>query len=513
MKSERTKNALRNTAWGAALRLTTLFGPFAVKTILIRRLGLEYNGLNALFQSILTLLNLANLGFSGAVVYTMYDAVARKDDAALCALLHFFRRIYWTVGLVILCLGLLLLPFLPLLVGAEAPPGADLRQMFGLYLAATVLEYIPFGYVTALFSAHQREDLRLRLLTGRYLLQYALQILLLTLLNSSVAYLWVLPLLALPNGAANYWTARRHYPTLRCVGQPEVAVKGQIYRRVRTLFGHKVGNTLLVSADSLLIAAALGLSVQARYSNYYYILTAVNGLAEIFTGGILSGIGNKLIADSREENHRLFRTLSCGWALLIGFFAACLLCLYQPFVSGIWIGPEGLLGPADVAWMTLFFYAWMIRLLQLTYRDAAGLWTRDWLKPYLGAALKLCLSLLLLRLTGSLVGVLLPTVLVLALLYFPWEAWVLHRELFGQSMADYLRQMCRYTLLNACGAALALGGSLYLAPEHTQTAFFLRMIPVCLLFPLPWLGAMGKEGELRAFLRLLLRLVNRAPSS
>ena len=68
MRLARTKNAFRNTAWGALYRLVALIGPFAIKTIIIKKIGMEYSGLNTIFNSILVVLNLANLGFSSSLV-------------------------------------------------------------------------------------------------------------------------------------------------------------------------------------------------------------------------------------------------------------------------------------------------------------------------------------------------------------------------------------------------------------------------------------------------------------
>ena len=68
MNDSRTQNTVRNAASGIIYRLVTLLGPFAVRTIIIRKLGMEYSGLNNLFTSILTVLNLANLGLDAASV-------------------------------------------------------------------------------------------------------------------------------------------------------------------------------------------------------------------------------------------------------------------------------------------------------------------------------------------------------------------------------------------------------------------------------------------------------------
>ena len=497
MKLARTKNAFRNTLWGAVYRLVALIGPFAVKTIIIKRLGMEYSGLNTIFNSILTVLNLANLGFSGSLVYTMYEAVAKEDNVAICAMLNFFRKVYRIIGLVILGMGVAVMPFLPQLVGEGVPADANLYVMFAMYLAATVMDYLLFGYVNAIFSAYQREDTRLKIMTVRYIIQYALQIVILAVFANYYLYLITLPLMVIPNSLANYYAAKKQYPEITCVGTPSKEIQKSVYHRVKTLFAHKVGNTMLVNVDSILISAYLGLFTQSVYSNYYYILTAVNGVVEIITNGCLAGIGNKLIVDSEEDNHRMFLNLSYGWVALIGFCAACMLCLYQPFIGAIWIGEHGLLEQRTVVLLVIMFYTWMFRLMQLTYRDAAGLWTKDWLKPLIAMAVKLISSVILVQKMQSIDGALIPTIVIMLVLYFPWEAQILYRNIFHRSWKGYLRTMVKYTVMSALGAAISWGLCVWVAPENSVATFFIRLAIICVVFPLVWVGCTFRTEEFR----------------
>lgn len=509
MKLARTQNAFRNTLWGAVYRLVALLGPFVIKTIIIKRLGMEYSGLNTLFNSILTVLNLANLGFSGSLVYTMYEAVANEDNEAICAMLNFFRKVYRIIGLVILAMGVAVMPFLPQLVGEGVPPDANLYVMFGIYLAATVMDYLLFGYVNAIFSAYQREDTRLKIMTVRYIVQYALEIVILTVFENYYLYLLTLPLMVIPNSLANYYAAKKQYPQIRCVGTPSQEVRRSVYHRVKTLFAHKVGNTMLVNVDSIIISAFLGLSVQSLYSNYYYILTAVNGVVEIITNGCLAGIGNKLIVDTEEENHRMFQTLTYGWVALIGFCATCMLCLYQPFIGGVWIGEYGLLSETVVVLLTMLFYSWMFRLMQLTYRDAAGLWTKDWLKPLIAMVLKLASSVALVRLTHSIAGVLFPTILIMLFLYVPWEASVLYKDVFHRGMGGYLAKMAGYTMLSAMGAALCYGVCIWIAPANSLMSFLTRLAAICVIFPLVWIAVTHRMAEFKGMLNIAKRFAGK----
>ncbi len=509
MKLARTENAFRNMLWGVIYRILAIIGPFVIKTIIIKNISMEYSGLNTLFNSILTVLNLANLGFSSSLVYTMYAAVAKEDHAAICAMMNFFRKIYRLIGTVIFAMGLAVMPFLPQLVGNECPPDANLYVMWGLYLSATVFDYWLFGYVNAIFSAYQREDSRLKIMVIRYAVQYAVQIFILAVFKNYYAYLVTLPLFVIPNGVALYFEAKKQYPHIRCVGDPDKKSKQAIFHRVKTLFGHKIGNTLMVNADSILISSFLGLSTQALYSNYYYIITAVNGVVEIITNGCLAGIGNKLIVDSEEENHSLFLSLTYGWVALIGFCAACMLCLFQPFVGGIWIGAEGLLDEGFIICITLFFYTWMFRIMQLTYRDAAGLWTRDWLKPYISMALKLVLSIVMVKLLNNINGVLLPTVLIMLLVYFPWEAKVLYKHLFKRSWAVYLKHIALYTAINLVGAVLCRGICLQLFPGNTLLTFLLRLLVVCVVFPALWLALTCRTAQFKQLLSIAKQFINK----
>ncbi len=470
---------------------------------------MAYSGLNTLFNSILTVLNLANLGFSSSLVFTMYEAVAKEDTDFICAMMNYFRKVYRTIGFIIFGMGLVVLPFLPQLVGSECPPGANLYVMWMLFLLETVLDYVLFGYVNAIFSAYQREDSRLKIMTVRYVIQYLLQIVLLVAFKNYYLYLITLPLMVIPNSLANYYAAKKQYPKIRCVGTPSKETKKSVYHRVKTLFGHSVGNTLLVNVDSIMISAFLGLSIQALYSNYFYILTAVNGVIEIITNGSRAGLGNKLIVDSEEENHRLFLGMNYAWIALVGFCATCMLCLFQPFVGGIWIGKEGLLDMSFVVFMVLFFYSWMFRVMQLTYRDAAGLWTKDWLKPYVSMVLKLVFSVLLVMATRRIEGVLLPSILILALLYFPWEAKVLYKYLFHRSWLVYLKRVLCYTLINLAGAVLCYFASTLLAPSDTAGSFFIRLAVICIIFPAVWLLITHKTAEFKRMKTLVMRLLGR----
>lgn len=83
MKLERTKNAKRNIIFGTILKIYQILIPFLMRTALVYYLSVEYLGINSLFSSILSVLNLAELGVGSALVFSMYKPIAEDDTKTI----------------------------------------------------------------------------------------------------------------------------------------------------------------------------------------------------------------------------------------------------------------------------------------------------------------------------------------------------------------------------------------------------------------------------------------------
>jgi len=94
MKIDRVKNAKKNVVFGILYKAVLIIMPFITRTVIQYTIGTEYLGLNSLLKSILSVLSLSELGFSSAIVYSMYKPVAEDDYETLCSLLNFYRKIF-----------------------------------------------------------------------------------------------------------------------------------------------------------------------------------------------------------------------------------------------------------------------------------------------------------------------------------------------------------------------------------------------------------------------------------
>lgn len=112
----RIEKSFKNMVNGILYRVLTILTAFIVRTVFIKCLSNDYLSVNGLYSSILSMLSLAELGFSTAMVYSMYKPLAEKDYRKLAQIMRLYKRAYTIIGCVILGAGLCLVPFLDVLI-------------------------------------------------------------------------------------------------------------------------------------------------------------------------------------------------------------------------------------------------------------------------------------------------------------------------------------------------------------------------------------------------------------
>jgi O-antigen/teichoic acid export membrane protein len=290
--------------------------PFLSRTALIYVLGMEYVGLNSLVQSILQVLNLADLGIGTAVVYALYEPVAQGDTDAIRALMNYYRRVYRAIGCVIAVLGLALLPFLRLLIKGEPPQDVNLAILYLVYLANTVVSYLLFAYKQALPTAMQRVDVVSNVNSVTNIVLNVAQVLVLLLWKSYYAYLVVLPLSTVVNNLLMSWHVDHTYPDLRPAGQITTEQRASIRKRVAGLTIQRVCAVTRNSLDSVFLSAFIGLTVTAVYNNYLMVMGALTGILGVVSTAILPTVGNSIVTESREKNYADMRQMNYVYLLI-----------------------------------------------------------------------------------------------------------------------------------------------------------------------------------------------------
>lgn len=480
MKIERTKNALRNIVFDGSLKLLNMVIPFILRSVMLHYLGVQYLGLNGLFRSILSFLNLAELGVGSAMVFSMYKPIAEGDRESICALLRLYRTLYRVIGLVIAVIGLALTPFLRSLISGEIPQDMNLYILYFMNLSSTVLTYWLFAYKRSLLDAHQRTDIASKVSLGVQLAEYALKLPALIVFKSYYIFLAIQLLAQMVINLITAVQVNKMYPDYIPQGHLSGEKVRDIVRRVRDLFTSKFSSVILNFADTIVISAFMGLAALAVYQNYFFVITALRTFLDVIIMACIAGVGNSLVTESEEKNYTDFGriTMLFGWIMSVG--SAMLLCLYQPFME-IWMGRENMLTNDYVICFVIYFFAMGMNKIVNMFKDAAGIWHKDRFRPLTAALVNVGLNLATVKWLGM-YGVLLSSVIAIVLVEIPWLFHNLFLEVFPRRyLKPYVRFFTGLTAaaLASCAVSWVLCSVLSLSPWPTL------IINACISFIVP----------------------------
>lgn len=504
MRFDKTRNASKNIVFGIILKVYHIIVPFLMRTAMIYLLGVQYLGLDGLFASILSVLNLAELGVGSAMIYSMYKPIAEDDSKTICALMRLYKIYYRIIGMVVLCGGLILCPFIPKLISDDIPDGLNVYILYLLNLAATVLSYWLFAYKSCLLQAHQRSDLISKITLIAHTVRYLLQLVFLFLFKNYYYYLIVALVTQLLINIFTAVVADRLFPNYKAVGVLPKPVKDGINRKIKDLFTAKIGAVIVDSVGTIVISAFLGLSILGIYQNYFYIVTALTGLINIVMTSCMAGIGNSLITENENKVFGDFKTFSFIISWIAGFCTAALLVLYQPFMK-LWVGSENMFDFSAVICFCVYFCIKQFNTLLNIYKDAAGMWHKDRFRPLVTALSNLAMNLIMVQFWG-IYGVLLSTIISMLVIGMPWIINNLFTELFSKKqMLEFLKQLSEYVLvivLLSC-VSYAVCSSIKI---DGIIGIGIRLILVAVIFNISYFLAFFKSKEFKNVLKIINRL-------
>lgn len=457
MGDSRTANTKRNLYWGMAAKAVGLLLPFLTRSVMIYTLGMRYVGLDSLFKSLLEVLSFAELGFGGALVFSMYKPMAEHDVKRVNALLAFYRKCYRVIGTVILVLGLYMTPFLDIFVNGDVPPEVNLKALFLIQLMNTVTGYFMFAYRSSIFQAQQRVDISQKVTLTLNVISNFARIGILLVNSNYYIYILVGPAVTILQNIFVAYLSRKKYPEYYCEGIISQEERKEIQTKVYGLMFQKIGGIVLFSVDTVVISSFLGLETLGIYNGYNYVITALVGFISVIQSAVIPSLGNSVALESKKKNYQDFSKFHFLLIWLLTWWSACLLCLFQPFMI-LWQGRENTLSFGIVVLFCFYFYLHHAGDITYMYKEAAGIWWQGRYCALLAAAVNLILNIILVQVIG-LPGILISTIIALVTVNVPYGAWVLFKHYFQskEKYLAYLRKMGLYFITAAGIAAVTYG--------------------------------------------------------
>lgn len=446
MEENRAKRSAKNILTGLINKMIYMLVPFFLRTIILHILGAEYLGLNGLFTSILQILNLSELGLSQAIVYSLYEPLAKEDTKRINQILCFIRTAYRIIGSAIFGIGMLSLPFLDRLIKGEAPEGISIYILFVFYLLNTSSSYFMFSYRNCLLVASQRSDINNIINSLLKIVEMILQ--LIALISFKNIYLYVFTQVICTNlhNIISFCVTKKKYPLYYPSGKIESSELKTIKKQILGIMYDKVCCVSRSSFDSIFISSFLGLNIIAKYENYSYISNAMYSIVNIAASSLIASIGNSVVKETVRKNYEDMNELMFLFAWFYGWISITMFALYEPFMQ-IWMGQNMILPIDTVALFTIYFYILCMGLVRAIYVQATGIWWHERLRAVVETIANLLLNFMLIKWWG-LNGVILGTCISLLLINFIYGSRYIFKYYFvKEKISDYFLQHATFIIV------------------------------------------------------------------
>lgn len=436
-ENNRISNSIKTSFWGVLKSAFDIALGFAYRTFFINVLSAEYLGLNGVFSNLLQVLSLAELGLTTAIVYRFYKPIGGGDFVQVGKLMNYLKKVYRHIALFILCAGLLLTPFLNFFINDSAtiPSDINIYFIYLLFLLNTVSSYL-FVYKQTIISADQRGYIiaTVGLLTS--IIRYSVQLVILFIYKDySATLLASVTINIVSNYIFSSWAVKNYKDVFGVKDELSSEEKNEIINDTKAVMLHKVGATVKLSTDSIILSKFVGLISAGIYSNYSMIISGLQTVMGQLLGNFVSSIGNAHVKLSKEENYVIYKKLLFIDLWLSSVAGVCTYLLLNDFIV-LWIGKEYLFDKYTLIMLCLQFYIFISRQINISYTNGCGLFSRDRYRPIVEASINLVLSIVGVKIWG-IVGVFAGTVVSSALTVFWREPYILYKEEFKQPVGEY----------------------------------------------------------------------------
>lgn len=480
MKLTRTKNTIRNIYWGIINRIIVLVLPFFTRTVIIKFLGADYLGLGSLFTSILHVLSLAELGFSSAVVFSMYKSIANEDKDMICALLNLYKKAYKVIGFLIFIFGIAMIPLLDNFIKGSYPNKINIYLLYIIYLLNTTLSYWLFAYKRSLFAAHQRNDIISRIETVTKIIQNLSQIAVLMIFRNYYLFVIVSIITTILDNFIVAVLSKKQFPEYVCRGKIQESMRKDITKRISGLMITKIASTTRTTFDSIFISSFIGITTVAIYGNYFYIMSSVHSILIIFITAIRAGVGNSMVTESVEKNYQDMKRFNFIYAWISGWCTICLASLYQHFML-LWVGRELMFSTPVMLLFSAYFYILTMGDIRYIYHEAAGLWWEGRYRAILEAIANLVLNLLFVSRWGVF-GIVLGTLISMLVINFGYGSTIVFKHYFkNYYVSEFFKQHMLYLVVTCINCIITYLICSFL--PGIGLSWFVVKMTICIFLP------------------------------
>ena len=433
----KTKNAIKNTTFSAIGNIIAILIGLVSQKIFLKILGVKYLGLNGLFTNIISMLGIAELGVGTAIIYKLYEPIAKNNKEEIKSLMLFYKKAYRIIGFVVLAIGLILIPFLQYIINDSDNLPVNIYVVYLFFLLDSAFSYF-LSYKRSLLYAYQKKLYSSSHTYNLFSPNEFFQLLLLYLTKNYYVYLGIKLLFRIVENVLIILSVNKMYPYIKekNINKLDKKTESDIFTKIKALFYHQIGSFIVLGTDNIIISKYLGLVEVGLYSNYNTIINALNKVFGEGISAITPSVGNLLVENNKEKNYEIYKKINFVTYWLATFSSIAFFLIVQPFIK-LWLGKKYLLSLVTVCILSINYHQSIMRSSPGSFKNAAGIFYEDRYVPLFESVINIVASIILVKIMG-LPGVFIGTFISSLTLWLYSYPRFVYKKLFDVSFKDYI---------------------------------------------------------------------------
>lgn len=441
----RTENSAKSAVTSIIMNFFYIIFGVVTQSIFIKKLGNEILGINGLFNNIISMLSIVELGIGSAIIYKLYKPLYDNDLKKVNALMNYYKNAYRIISLIVLIVGLLIIPFLPSIIG-NITVNINIYFIYLLFLFDACISYL-LVYKKSIVQADQKNYIVNIIHLFYLLIMNIAQIIALYTYKSFSIYIFIRIFSKLLENITISIYADINYKEMLSNKYLKIDKdsRNDITKKIKALFFHKIAAYIVSGTDSIIISKFLGIVYVGLYSNYLFIINSVTTLfGQVFTS-ITGSVGNLLVENNKNKNFEIYKKLSFLNFTIYSFATISIYLLTDSFIEA-WIGKEYIISESFLIAISVYFYLRGMRSSISVFKDAAGIFYEDRFIPIIEAITNLVTSIILVKYFG-LLGVILGTIISTLVLFIISYPKYIYNPLFNRKGFLYIIEQIKYGIV------------------------------------------------------------------
>ena len=234
------------------------------------------------------------------------------DEQKIASLVDFYGKAYRTIGIFIAVIGLILIPFLNVIIRDTPDIKESIYLLYFIYLFNTASTYF-FSYKSSLIIAAQQNYIVGGLNYIITIIQSIVQMIYLIITREYIGYLLIQTIGTFIYNILISHIAVKKFPYIKekeDIDPLRENERKSLFRNIKDLTVYKLSGLLVNSTDNIITTFFNGLATTGMASNYTLLTTTLNSLLNQIFNGLTASIGNYNVTETKERQYSMFKFLN-----------------------------------------------------------------------------------------------------------------------------------------------------------------------------------------------------------